>query len=55
MSALNLWVEAFELDAGFLSRELPVNALLRRVAPLFPLCGFVDECLPIGDPAIQTL
>jgi hypothetical protein len=52
MSALNLWVEAFEFDTGILSRELPGNALLRRIAPLFPLCGFVDECLPIWDAAI---
>ena len=55
MSALNLWVEAFELDAGFLSRELPVNALFRRVAPLFPLLCFLGERLQIWDPAIQAL
>ncbi len=55
MSALNLWVKAFEFDAGIMRRKLPVNPFLGRVAPLFPLFGFLCERLHIWDPAIQAL
>jgi hypothetical protein len=52
---LTLWVEAFEFDARILRGELPVTPFWGRVAPLFPLCCFLYECLPICDPAIQAL
>src|SRR5512132_213859 len=55
MSTLHLWVEAFEFDSGIMSRKLPVNAFLGRIAPLFPLCGFIYERFQIWDPPIQAL
>src|SRR5207249_1236330 len=55
LSILHLWVETFEFDAGIMGRKLPVNAFLRRIAPLFPLCGFMDERLQIWDPSVQAL
>ena len=55
MSTLHLWVEAFEFDSGIKSRKLPVHALLGRIAPLFPLLGFLSERLQIWEPPIQAL
>ena len=55
MSALNLWVEAFEFDAGIQGGKLPVHAFLGRIAPLFPLFGFLSERLHIWYPPIQAL
>lgn len=45
----------FEFDSGIRGRKLPVNAFLGRIAPLFPLGGFLDECLQIWDPSVQAL
>jgi hypothetical protein len=55
LSALHLWVEAFEFDAGILGRKLPVHAFLGCVAPLFPLRRFLDEGFQIGEPPSQAL
>jgi hypothetical protein len=45
LSALNLWVKAFEFDASISSGELPVHPCLGLVSPLFPLlcCLFVTR------------
>jgi polysaccharide biosynthesis/export protein len=45
MSTLHSWVETLEFDSGIMSRKLPVNAFLGRIAPLFPLFGFIYERL----------
>jgi hypothetical protein len=55
LSDLNLWVKAFEFDSGIMSRKLPVNTFLGRIAPLFPLLCFLSERLNIWDPLIQAL
>src|SRR5262245_15750061 len=55
VSALNLWVEAFEFDAGIQSGELPVHPFWGRVSPLFPLLGFLYKRLHVWDPTIQAL
>src|SRR5919109_2167083 len=55
MSALNLWVEAFEFDAGIQSGELPVHPFWGCVAPLFPLLCFLCERLQVWNPAIEAL
>src|SRR5262245_9850309 len=55
LSALTLWVEAFELDARIMRRKLPVHAFLGRIAPLFPLFGFLSERRHIGHPPVQAL
>jgi hypothetical protein len=55
MSALNLWVKAFEFDAGIQSGELPVHPFLGRVSPLFPPLCFLGERFHIWDPSIQAL
>jgi hypothetical protein len=55
VSVLNLWVEAFEFDAGIQSGELPVHPFWGRVSPLFPLLGFLCERLQVWDPPIQAL
>jgi len=55
LSILYLWVETFEFDPSIIGRKLPVNAFLGRIAPLLPLCGFLDERLTIWDPSVQVL
>src|SRR5205823_14908801 len=55
LSILHLGVEAFGFDSGLRGRELPVNTFVGRIAPRFPLCCFLDECLKIWDPPIQAL
>ena len=55
MSALNLWVKAFEFDAGIQSGELPVYSFLGLVSPLFPLLCFLCERLHVWEPSIQAL
>jgi hypothetical protein len=55
MSTLHSWVETLEFDSGIMSRKLPVNALLGRIAPLFPLVGFLYERLSNWDPPLQAV
>ena len=55
LSALHLWVEAFECDSSILGEELPVDPLLGLVSPLFPLGCFLCERLSIWDASMQAV
>ena len=55
LSALDLWVEASEFDAGLMRRKLPVHTFLGRITPLFPLLCFRSQRRHIGHSAIQAL
>jgi hypothetical protein len=54
MSALNLWVKAFEFDAGIQSGERPVYSFLGLVSPLCPLLYCLCERLHVWEPSIQA-
>ena len=54
LSILHLWGEALQGDAGVLRRTRPVHTLVGRMAPRFPLCGFLEERLESGDPPLQA-
>ena len=55
MSALNLWVQAFEFDAGIQSGELPVYSFLGLVSPLFPLLCFLCEPMMLVSYILNNL
>ena len=55
LSALYLWGEVFACDASIMGRKLPVNTFLGRIAPLFPLLGFLCARRKSWYPLVQAL
>lgn len=52
---MNLWIKSSELDPGIGGGEVPINPLLRRVAPGFPRLGFLTQGIQIRHPTVQAL
>ena len=44
-----------EFHTGILGRELPVGLGVVGISVLLPCGDFLDECLFVGNPAVEAL